>query len=252
MSITQGGGRAGPHEWGWMKAGINLVEVESLRLQLLAQNDYGQVQKSMQQVGVTVDRALLHLVKRYNFDSLGLGFLYSNYRAWRNLATGRGTIGDAAYLVHEIAEVEEFQRLKAQNQFDFMKTTFKPARKLRQWQFDFQLYYLQAHSKALEAEYQFIAEQVSKLTNGHIKISALQAAAIDPTRPIGDATEEMEAWRYMLVDGIAMKKHAHFAAWRHKANEVVFLRKKARKQLGYYRKRITLENLIRYLKQMPI
>lgn len=252
MSMAQGGGRAGPHEWGWVQAGLDLVEVESLRLQLLAQNDYGQVQKSMQKVEVTVDRALLHLVKRYNFDSLGLGFLYDNYRAWRNLATGRGTIGDAAYLVHEIAEVEEWRRLKAEKRFDFMKTTFKPARKLRQWRFDFQLYYLQAHSKALEAEYEFIAEQVLKLTNGRVNISLLQAAAIDPTRPIGDTTGEMEAWRYLLVDGIAMKRHPHFVAWRRKANQVVSLGKKARKQLGYYRKRITLENLIRYLKQMPI
>lgn len=92
----------------------------------------------------------------------------------------------------------------------------------------------------------------SKEGNGHVKISKLQAAAIDPTRPIGDTTGEMEAWRHMLVDGLAMKRHPHFATWRRKANHVVSLRKKARSQLGYHRKRITLENLIRYLKQMPI
>lgn len=92
-SIIHGGGRAGPHEWGWVAAGYDLDQVESLRLQLLAQNDYGQVQKAMQQVGITVDRALLRLVKRYNFDSPGLGFLYKNYRAWRNLATRKGTLG---------------------------------------------------------------------------------------------------------------------------------------------------------------
>ena len=27
MSITQGGGRAGPHEWGWVQAGVDLVEI---------------------------------------------------------------------------------------------------------------------------------------------------------------------------------------------------------------------------------
>ena len=103
MFMIHGGGRAGPHEWGWVAAGYDLDEVEPLRLQLLARNDYGQVQKAMQRVGITVDRSLLRVVKRYNFDSLGLGFLYENYRAWRNLATGRGTIGDAAYLVEHYA-----------------------------------------------------------------------------------------------------------------------------------------------------
>lgn len=69
-SIIHGGGRAGPHEWGWVAAGYDLDEVESLRLQLLAQNDYGQVQKAMQQVGITVDRALLHLVKQITLEKL--------------------------------------------------------------------------------------------------------------------------------------------------------------------------------------
>lgn len=252
MSMIHGGGRAGPHEWGWVQADYELSEVEPLRLQLLAQNDYGQVQKAMQQVGVKVSRALLRQVKRYNFDSPGLAFLEKNYRAWRNLATGKGTIGDAAYLVHEIAEVEAFQQIQGETLFDLIKEAFKTGRERRQWQSDFNRYYLQCHSKALEAEYEFIAEEVFKVTNGRVDISFLQAAAIDPTRPIGDKTGDMEAFRYMLVDGMPLKRHAHFAAWLTKANEIVPLRKGAQQQLGYYRKKITLENLIRYLKRMPI
>lgn len=252
MFIRHGGGRAGPYEWGWVAAGYDLDEVEPLRLQLLARNDYGQVQKAMQQVGITVDRAVLRLVKRYNFDSPGLGFLYKNYRAWRNLATGKATLGDAAYLVHEIAEVKELQRIKRETNFDFMKSDLKTAGSFRRWRADFRRYYLLCHSKALEAEYEFIAEQVFKVTNRRVKISTLQAAAIDPTRLIGDGTEDTEAYRYMLVDGMPMKRHAHFATWRRKAHQLVPLRKRAQRQLNYYRKQITLENLIRYLKEVPI
>jgi hypothetical protein len=250
--MIHGGGRAGPHEWGWIQADYEITEVEPLRLELLAQNDYGQVHKAMQQVGVKVSRALLRQVKRYNFDSPGLGFVYKNYRAWRNLATGKGTIGDAAYLVHEIAEVEAFQQVKGGISFDFMKSDLKTAKQLLQWQSDFDRYYLECHSKALEAEYEFIADQVFKVTNGRVNISFLHAAAIEPTRPIGDKTEDMEAFRYMLVNGMPLKRHPHFAAWRRKANEIVPLGKGAQQQLGYYRKKITLENLIRYLKLMPI
>jgi len=33
MFMIHGGGRAGPYEWGWVVAGYDLSEVESLRLQ---------------------------------------------------------------------------------------------------------------------------------------------------------------------------------------------------------------------------
>lgn len=250
--MRHGGGRAGPHEWGWAEAGYDLSEVESLRLKLMAQNDYGKVQRAIKQVGVSVARVELRLVKRYNFDSPGLGFLYKNYSAWRNLATGKGTIGNAAYLIHEIAEVEEFQRIKSETNFDFMKSGFKTGREVRQWRSDFNQYYLVCHSKALEAEYEFIADQVFKVTNGRVEISKFQAACIDPTRLIGDKTEDTEGSRYMLVDGMSMKRHAHFETWRGNAHKIVTLRKSAQRKLNYNRKSITLENLIRYLKQVPI
>lgn len=168
------------------------------------------------------------------------------------MATGKATLGDAAYLVHEIAEVKALQQVKRETSFDFMKSNLKTARELKLWEADFERYYLQCHSKALEAEYEFIAEQVFKVTNGRINISTIQAAAIDPTRLIGDKTRDTEAFRYMLVDGMPMKRHPHFATWRRKANQLVPLRKSAQRQLNYHRKQITLENLIRYLKEIPI
>jgi len=96
-----GGGRAGIHVGGWLKAGYNLDELESVRQHLLRQNDIAAIQRAMRQVGITVDRATVHLVKLYNFDSQGIGFSYANIAAWRRLASGKGIIGDAAYMVHE-------------------------------------------------------------------------------------------------------------------------------------------------------
>ena len=105
--------------------------------------------------------------------------------------------------------------------------------------------YLLSHSKALEAEYEFIAEQVSNVTNGAVKISKLQAAAIDRTR-------NQEAWEYLLVNGIPMQEHYHFNSWRKRANEVVPLNKAAQRRLGYQVSQIRLDELIRYIKYIPI
>jgi hypothetical protein len=245
MFMRHGGGRAGPHEYGWVMAGYKLDEIEPLRQQLLVYNDIGQVQKAMRQLGIRLKRATIEAVKKYNFDSQGLGFVYENYAAWRRLATGNGTIGDAAYLIHEISEIEELLRIKSKGLFDFMKTDFKSIGAVDQWAYDFNRYYLEAHSKALEAEYEFIAEQVFKITNGRVKISKLQAAAIDPSR-------EEEALLNLWVDGVRMYQHHHFLTWRKRALEVVPLRKRARQQLGYYQKKITIENLIRLIRNMQI
>lgn len=117
--------------------------------------------------------------------------------------------------------------------------------KRQQWESDFELYYLSAHSKALEAEYEFIAEQVFRVTNGAIKMIKLQAAAIDTTR-------NKEAWQYLLVDGIPMQLHHHFDAWRKRNNEIIPISKSVQKRLGYYRSTIMLDNLIIYLKNMRI
>jgi len=144
--MTHSGGRAGPYMDGWLTAGYNLEELESLRQQLLRQNDMGSVQRAMRQVGISVDRATLHLVKRYNFDSQGIGFGYLNFTAWGRLVTSRGTIGDASYIVHEIAEVKELQRIQQQTNFDFMGLGVPrlSRKRRRQWESDFDRYYYNA------------------------------------------------------------------------------------------------------------
>ena len=252
--VEHGGGRAGIHNFGWRRAGYNLDELEPLRQQLLRANDYGQVQKSMRQLGINVDRATLQAVKRYNFDSQGVGFRYDNYTSWRKLATGKGTIGDAAYLVHEIAEVKELQRIQQKSGFDFMGKYFDtlPRRRQGPWKHDFNRYYKASHSKALEAEYEFVVEQIIKVTNGSVKISVLQAAAIDPTRRVRLGSEDTEAALHMLVDGMAMKQHPHFNAWYQRGDEIVALSASTQQRLEYYSPQTTIKKLIEYVKKMRI
>lgn len=243
--IEYSGGRAGPNEYGWIQAGYQPEQIEDLRQQHLSQKDAGKIQRALQKLGLIVKRTTIESVKRYIFDSQGLAFTYENYAAWRRLATGQGKIADAAFLIHEITEVEELQRIQQETGFEFMKFDFKSAKELKRWKHDFNLYYKQSHSQALEAEYEFIAEQVLKVTNRAIKVSKLQAAAIDPTR-------NEEAWQHLWVDGVPMEEHHHFDVWLRRANEVVSLGKSTQRRLGYYRKKITIERLIRYLKNMRI
>ena len=253
--IEVGGGRAGVHEYDFANAGYNLDQLESLRQQLLRRNDIGQVQKAMQQLGIKVARNILHAVKRYNFDSQGIGFRYDNYTSWRRLATGSGTIGDAAYLVHEIAEVEELQRIQRQTGFDFMGRNVDalPRSKRLQWPSDFDRYYNEAHSKALSAEYEFVAEQVNRYINDRkLKLTKLQAAAIDPTRRIKPSAKETEAAEHMFVNGIIMRNHHHYDAWYRRANELLSLSKALQQRLEYYAQEVKLERLIELVKNRPI
>ena len=219
----------------------------------MATNDVGKVHKAMREVGIAVDRDILLAVKRYNFDSQGLAFTYPNYAAWRRLATGKGTIGDAAYIIHEVAEVRELQRIQQQTGFDFMGKNFNnlSRTKRQQWPSDFDRYYKQAHSKALEAEYEFVTEQINRYINDpKLKITKLQAAAIDPTRYVRHGIKITEAARHMFVDGVVMKEHHHYHLWR--ATEMIPLSKAMRRKLSSYRTKIRVDDLIMLVKNKPI
>lgn len=256
--IEHGGGRAGAHELDFLEAGHELDEIDSLRQELLSQNDVGKVQRALRKLGIRVQPNIIQAVKNYIFDSQGIAFTYENYAAWRRLVTGKGVIGDAAFLVHEMAEVKELQRIQRETGFDFMgrkafdSTYPRSRRERKRWQSDFKRYYRQAHSKALEVEYRFIASQVETVTNGVIKISFLQAAAIDPTRRIKRGLKETEAALYLLVDGAPMQEHHHFEGWLQRANEMVALNKKTQRRLRYYLRNTTLSYLIELVKSMPI
>ena len=157
--------------------------------------------------------------------------------------------------MHEIAEVEELQRIQRKTGFDFMGQNFNQlTRKQRKrWRSDFKAHFLSSHSKALEKEYSFVAEQVNLyIDDEELKLSKLQAAAIDPTRRIKDQSGDTEAWRYMLVEGMAMKKHYHFNTWKGRSNDLVPLSTSTQRRLGYYRPQITLKELIIRVKNLEI
>lgn len=250
------GGCAGTDESGWghklrEELGRELSEdelkakVEELRQQLLHKQDVKNVRNALKSCGVSESEEIIDLVKRYNFDSSGIRFNPDNYDSWRKLANDKGTINDARYLVHEIAEVKELERIKQEKKFDYMgKDKENMTRRQKgQWEEDFDNYYMQAHSKALEAEYEFIAKQVLVTTNGIISISRMVAAAVDPTRK--------EACIFMLVDGVVLGQHQNFSTWLSRGEETVQLNRNQRLRLKL-RVNPTLAELVRAVKQKKI
>jgi hypothetical protein len=246
------GGRADIDKCGWKQkeeySSLSEKElqntVEQLRHQLLQRRDIRKVKKALADFGISENSELIATVKGYNFDSPGITFMPDNYDCWNKLARGEGTIRDAQYLVHEIAEVRELQRIREQTGFDFMGLNFEQMSRTqkKQWKADFEFYYTQAHRKALESEYDFIAEQVSAVINDTIRITRYLVASVDPTRD--------EARLYMLLDGVPLEEHSNFDSWRQRGQEPVEVSKGARERLRIYYKNLTLEELVRAVKQV--
>jgi hypothetical protein len=105
LPLAKTGGRGGINEGEFARSGISLKQAENMRQELLAQADTARVQDSLRSLGVTADREMIETVKQYNFDSPGIVFDAKNHDAWSRLASGQGTPQDAAYFVHEIAEI---------------------------------------------------------------------------------------------------------------------------------------------------
>ncbi|MCG8420371.1 MAG: hypothetical protein MJE77_20755 [Proteobacteria bacterium] len=210
----------------WEAAGFQLSDLEAVRQRLLARGDITAVLDTLRAHGVPADRAMVEAVKRYNFDSAGLGFYYDNYAAWNRLARGQAQVRDIQYFVHEMTEVSELQRVQRETGFDFMGRGFERMTKKQtaRWEADFGRAYLQAHNLALQAEYDFVAREVARLTGNRVRISRTLAAAVDSTRD--------EARRNMLVDGILLRKHPMFHAWQARGRETVELGRGARERLG--------------------
>ncbi len=243
MSAAQkDGGRAGinPIEWD-----LPEERVKELRGELLQQADINKVKNALQEFGIPVDNQMIEAVKRYTFDSPGIAFARQNYNAWKNLATGKGTVNDARFLVHEMTEIKELQRIQQQTGFDFMGSNLENMgrQQRRQWGVNFELYYMEAHSKALESEYDFIAQQVASATNGRVNISRTVAAAVDPTRD--------EARLYMLVDGVPLSEHRNFQRWQQRAKEIVEIGKGTKERLGLSQNP-TLADLIAAVKRQKL
>ncbi|MBI4854296.1 MAG: hypothetical protein HY819_21055 [Acidobacteria bacterium] len=220
---TFGGGKAGANLGKWEYRTVE--EVETIRLELLNRPDVGQVQKSLMEMGVRVDRNTLTSIKNYNFDSRGIMFEPKNYTAWNKLATGKATVKDAQYIVHEMTEVKELRKIQQETGFDFMGKNWDKMSTMekRQWNSNFGKYYAEAHQKALGAEYDFLAQQVSIATNNRTQISRTVAAAADPIRD--------EALENLVVDSLALKAHPNFPKWEQQAKKFVEVGTSARERL---------------------
>jgi hypothetical protein len=243
-------------EFAWeqeLRDGYSEKKVLELRSQLLRQqNDVNKVEKALRnlQLPEAISQGkqcqqLLEKVKRYLFDSPGISFTPDNFNAWKRLVSGRGTVADAQFVIHEIAEIMELQRIQEKTGFDFMGTdSEKMSRGQKiQWKSDFNFYYRTAHSQALKYEYNFIAKQVFDFTNGKISLSAIVAAAIDPSRN--------EARLHMLVDGVHMEEHHDFESWRQRASQMVDLNRRQLVKLGLHDSP-TLEALVQAVKRQKL
>lgn len=220
-TVTRGGSCATINEIQW---NLPSKEVELRRFKLLKRKDSGRVYTSLQGF-VGADKNLIKTVKSYLFDCPGISFVPNNYYAWNRLAQKKGTIDDVRFFVHEMTEVKELQALQIRTKFDYMGTNHKnfSRREQTRWYSDFETYYLEAHSRALEAEYKFIAEQIRNATKDKVQISLEEAASIDETR--------REARDFMHVNGVLLKDHHNFCAWQQRAKETVALTQRVKKSL---------------------
>ncbi|WP_163992362.1 annexin [Pyxidicoccus caerfyrddinensis] len=234
------GGRRGVDMTPWRDAkgrAITPKQIEELRQKLLRQGNLGTIQNQLKLAGVEIDPSELQSIKNYLFDSRGINFTPQNYEAWNRLASGRGTVFDARFIVHEQMELRLLDKVRQETGFDFMGHGWDNMNRQQQihWQRDFDRYYGQTHARALEVEYDFLVQQLSKFTNGRVNISRTVFAAVDDTWP--------EGRQKMLVSGIPLQDHRAFPEWKARGTQMV--------NLGNNRL-MTLSSLVAHLKSRPL
>ncbi len=114
-----------------------------------------------------------------------------------------------------------------------------------EWRNKFNELYEVAHSKALDREYNFLADQVNKATGG-ASVPAEVIAAIDPTRA--------EGRNYMQIDGKPLKEHPDFEDFRQEGAKPVQLNEETREwlKLGDGVDSVILQDLVKLMKQAPL
>lgn len=205
----------------------------ALRSTIMGANDSGRIAAEASRLGLEgVDARTIDRVRSYLFDSPGIAFTHENYAAWRRLAEGRGTAGDAAFLRHEVAEIRALER----SGFDFMGRNLDGASASvqRRWQSDFRTAYMSAHREALQEEYEFLAGRVGDaLQTGTVNRNVI--AAVDPLNA--------EGRRYMLLDGNPLTAHPGYAAWQARATQPIRITSGAAERYGLPRD-TTLADLV--------
>jgi hypothetical protein len=117
-------------------------------------------------------------------------------------------------------------------------------RQREHWRADFKRYYKKAHSKALEKEYDFIAQMVGEIANIH-KISRTVAAAVDPTRN--------EGMQYMIIDDVLLRDHWQLDEWQSQGEEIIEVSNSTRLRLNLSSSStLTLKKLVGLVKEMPL
>lgn len=229
------GGRASADPVLW---GMPSPAIEALRQQVL-RGGVGAVQGTAQRAGLHVDRAALDRVLRYMFDSQGIAFLPENHQWWQRLASGRATVHDLRILVHELEENVRFEEIRRETGFDYMGAGFvdMSSTEQRQWQADFNRHYEQdAHVRALEEEYTFLAQEIARQTNGRVRLGRNIVAAIDPLRAEG--RDLIREGGYPLIDNI------NFERWSARGAEVVDVGSTVQRRLGLLDPNATLAEIV--------
>jgi hypothetical protein len=238
LTPAVGGGRFRFLGWG---DAVTTGELHDLRMALLARtDDVPAVGQAVRRLGYQIDDTMIATIKRYNFDSPGLAFARDNYEAWTRIAAGKGTIGDVRYVIHEAEEVGRLQAVQRRTGFDFLGAGWDrmtPVQRAR-WRKEFandiaagsdllqRGHYYSAHGHALEREFGYMAEQAHRLSGGEVRVSAVEAAAIDMT------VSGREAREFIMRDGVPLAMHADIGRWQARAGQVVTLSPEIRTALG--------------------
>ena len=219
------GASAGIDQLGWENAGRSVAEAEQMRLDLLKANDLGKIKGSLENLGLSFDKADLAKVKEYLFDSKGISFTPENFNAWKRLVGGQGTVRDAGFLAHELSEVKELQAIGKERGFDVLGRNVAP-KDMQAWKENFRQAYMDAHGKALKSEFDFFSKQLSQVTNGRVKLSGSEIAAS------GQGVRGQEALSAMTVNGVRLTDLKNFDELKAAADAVVDLGTRQRELLG--------------------
>jgi hypothetical protein len=237
------GSRATIRDIDW---GFSTESMEGVRRALLQRGDIGAVERSMREAGVPASSEQLRAVKNYLFNSKGISFDRANYEAWQRLASGRAPqVRDVAFLVHELAEIRALEQIRTRTGFDYSRTESDfnqmsgPER--QRWEADFNRYYRQAHSEALAAEYNYVADAVSNAIKGRKHYGRNIIASVDPTR--GEARENM------MVDGLPLNQNRNFETWKARGNEIVEIGTGSQERLRLPTRTPTLAELVGAVKR---
>jgi hypothetical protein len=171
----------------WLRSPL---QMRDLRMKLVARRESSvpAVSKSLLKFGIAeASPEKVGDVFKYLFDSQGIGFDYENYTAWERLATRRGTISDARFLVHEFAEIGDMKTRSVDANGPDNFGGNEAARDA--WRENSTKEYLVSHGKSLYSESQFVAGQIESIAK--VSLTPEVTAAVDPVRE-PEELEELE------------------------------------------------------------